>query len=1004
MFSLNFELNAQNINIKGKVTDTEGNALPGATVLVKGTSVGVSTNDNGDYALNNVSKGKTIEIILIGYITREITVGDRDIVDVTLEEGTQELDEVVVIGYGTVRKRDLTGSVTSIRSEDIVKTNLPSLNHILKTQMPIDVRPGGLEPGSNPGIEIRGNTSLQTDSNKPYYQNNDPLWVVDGVPMQSSSMVLNPYDIVSVDLLQDASAAAIYGSRGANGVIIVTTRQAQVGAEKVSVTYNGWVGFDKVTRKPQLMNAEQFTAYRRAAYFNNGSLTVEGATLEKALAGDYDGMIFADKERLGVERGTDTDWYDLVYGGSAFNTNHNLTVSTSGKITGTVISLGYLTQESLAPHAGYDRYNLNFSNRLKPSNRVEFNTKILGTYSKNDHATGAVDLLYQLLPVLSPYDDNGNLQLYVGNDIFDTNPILEAENSMQEVLEYNIIGSTSMKWNIWDNLNYEIALRADFSTSDDGRFIDLMTQDRAGTKPPAARYQKNTTIATTFDNILSYNKEFGKIHRIDAMAAFNTENYQRKELWLRTEGMSFDGLWYNMGTTPTVLEKGSKLTEWAMMSFMGRVNYSLLDRYLFTATFRRDGSSRLPTGNKWTQYPALAVSWILGDEPFMASLKEKFLDNLKIRLSYGNAGKMSIAPYSTLGALSVREYYAFDNTPVSGYVPTAIPNTNLVWEKTAEYNLGLDFSIYKGRLNGTVDLYNKNTSDLIMPRNLPYTSGFGSYQMNIGKINNRGVQLTLRGDIIRNKNLVWNMGITFYKNKNKIIDLYGDKLDDIGSSRFIGQPIRVWYGYKMIGVWQEEEAAAAAVYGAKPGWPKLEDVKNDDPEKPRINATEDRQIIPTDPKWIGSLNTSLSWKGIDLYLNINTRQGARGGSDEYVGEPGRRNTIQEDFWTPENRSNEHPMPYYATGTFTAGGPNASENGLGNYGLRDLSYIRLANVSLGYTLPAGFVKKLSMSNARVFVNVSNPYVYAPNYKGNDPENTGRGYPMVTAWQFGLNLSF
>jgi TonB-linked SusC/RagA family outer membrane protein len=819
-------------------------------------------------------------------------------------------------------------------------------------------------------------------------------------------MVINPYDIVSVDVLQDASAAAIYGSRGANGVIIVTTKQAQVGAEKVSVSYNGWVGFDKVTRSPQLMNAEQFTAYRRAAAFNTGSITVEGATLEKALAGDYDGMLFGDKERLGIERGTNTDWYDLVYGGgTAFNTNHNLTVSTSGKITGTVISLGYLTQESLLPYAGYDRYNLNFSNRLKPSDRVEFNTKILGTYSKNDHATGAFDLLYQLPPILNPYNDDGSLLFQVGDDTFDTNPILESENSQQEVLEYNLIGSTSMKWNIWDNLNYEIALRADYSNSDDGRFDDIMTYDRGGgQKPPAARYQKNTTIATTFDNILSYNKEFAKIHSITAMVAFNAENYQRKELWLRTEDMSFDGLWYNMGTASTVLERGSNLIEWSIMSFMGRVNYSLLDRYLFTATFRRDGSSRLPTGNKWAQYPAFALSWILSDEPFMASLKEKFLDNLKVRLSYGNTGKMSIQPYSTLGALGRLEWYAFDNTPVAGYVPNAIPNTNLVWEKTAELNLGLDFSLYKGRLNGTIDLYDKNTDGLIMPRNLPLTSGFGSYQMNIGKVNNSGIQVTLRGDIIRNDNLVWNMGIMFYKNRNKIVDLYGDKQDDEGSSWFIGHPIRIWYGYDMIGIWQEEEADEAAVYGAKPGWPKLRDVMNEDPEKRRIYTTEDRVIIPTDPKWIGSLNTTLSYKGIDLYLNINTRQGARGGSPEYGGEPGRRNSIKVENWTPQNRSNEHPMPYYATGTFKAGGPNASDNGLGDYSLYDLSYIRLANVSLGYTLPANFTRKFSVSNARVYVNVSNPYVYAPNYKGNDPENTNRGYPMVTAYQFGLNLSF
>jgi TonB-linked SusC/RagA family outer membrane protein len=756
------------------------------------------------------------------------------------------------------------------------------------------------------------------------------------------------------------------------------------------------------------MNSDQFVAYRRAAYFNNGNFnSTPDATQEKVMNGDYDGQIFDDMQRDAMERGISTDWFDLVYGGTAFNMNHNLSVSTSGKITGTVISLGYLTQESLVPYAGYDRYNLNFSNRLKPSKRLEFNTKILGTYSKNDHATGAVDLLYQLTPLASQYDKDGNPHLYVGADAFETNPIMEAENSRNEVLGYNLIGSVSMKWNIWDNLNYEIALRADYTGEDNGRYDDVNTLDRQGTKPPAAKYQRNTTIATTFDNILSYNKEFAKIHRIDAMVAFNTENYQRKELWLRTEDMAFDGLWYNMNTATSTLEHGTKLTEWAMMSFMGRVNYSLLNRYLLTATFRHDGSSRLPAGNKWAQYPAFAFSWMLGDEPFMAALKDRFLDNLKVRLSYGNVGKMSIAPYSTLGALSQTDrYYVFDNTPVSGYIPNVIPNTNLFWEKTAEYNLGVDFSIYKGRLSGTVDLYTKNTDGLIMPRNLPLTSGFDKYQMNIGKVNNRGIQLSLKGDIIRNKNLVWNMGIMFYKNKNKIVDLYGDKQDDVGSSWFIGQPLRIYYGYDMIGVWQEEEAEEAAVYGAKPGWPKLKDVTNEDPDKPRINVNEDRVVIHKDPKWIGSLNTSLIYKGFDLYLNVNTRQGARDSSAEYGGEPGRRNSIAANNWTPENRSNEHPFAYIG-GPFTAGGTNSSDNGLGDYGLRDLSYIRLANVALGYTLPVNFTKKFSVSNARIYVNVSNPYVYAPNYKGNDPETAGfgsKGYPMVTAWQFGLNLSF
>jgi TonB-linked SusC/RagA family outer membrane protein len=996
----------ESFTVTGSVIDVTGEPLIGVNIVQKDArNIGTVTDADGKFSLRVTRQGATLAFTYIGFIAQDV-VASSNILNVTMREDTQSLDEVVVIGYGSVKKRDLTGSVTSIRTEEITKTNLPSINHILKTQMPIDVRPGGLEPGSNPGIEIRGNTSFQTDAGRPYFQSNDPLWVVDGVPMQSSSMVINPYDIVSIDVLQDASAAAIYGSRGANGVIIVTTKQATVDEERVSVTYNGWAGFDKVTRQPHLMNAEQFTAYKRAAWYNSGNLSsISDATLERAMSGAYDGQIFDNMQQEAIASGISTDWYDLVYGGTGFNMNHNLTVSTSGKRTGTVLSLGYLTQESLVPFAGYDRYNFNLSNKLKPSDRVEFSTKLLGTYSKNDHATGAVDLLYQLTPLASPYDKDGNPQLYVGTDAFETNPVMEAENSRNEVCDYNLIGSVSMKWNIWDKLNLELATGVDYTGSDNGRFDDVMTLDRQGTKPPAAKYEKLTRLSTTFDAILSYNKEFGGIHRIDAMGAFNAENYAHEKLWLKGEDMTFDGLWYNLGTARSILEKGSELTEWTIMSFMGRVNYALLDRYLLTATFRSDGSSRLPTNHKWTQYPAFAVSWLLGEEAFMETLREKFLDNLKLRLSYGNVGKMSIQPYSTLGALGGPHWYAFGNSPVTGYRPESIPNSNLIWEKTTEYNAGIDFSIFKGRLSGSIDLYNKNTNGLIMPRNLPLTSGFDRYQMNIGQVNNRGVQVTLKGDIVRNRELVWSAGATFYRNKNKIVDLYGDKEDDEGSSWFIGHPIRVWYGYKMIGIWQEEEAEQAAVYGAKPGWPKLEDVQNDDPEKtPRIHPTEDRQIIPTDPKWIGSLNTSLTYKGFDLYVNVATRQGARGGSSEYqLGEPGRRNVIQEDFWTPENRSNKHPIAF-ANGAFKPGGPNTSENGLGDYGLFDLSYIRLANVSLGYTLPAQFTRKFSVNTARIYTNVSNPYVYAPNYKGNDPENTNRGYPMVTAWQFGLNLSF
>jgi TonB-linked SusC/RagA family outer membrane protein len=982
--------------ITGTVIESNGEPITGASISVKGNkAIGTISDLDGNFTLQ-VEPNATLVISYLGFLQKEVSVGNQTNLSVTLEEDQLNLEEIVVIGYGTAKKKDVTGSVTSIKAAEITKTNLPSLNHILKTQMPIDVRPGALEPGSNPSIEIRGNTVLNSN-----ISDNNPLWVIDGIPMQSSSVNINPNDVVAVDVLQDASAAAIYGSRGANGVIIVTTKQAVAGEEKTSVSYNGWVGIDKVTRKPQLMTGPQFAAYKRAAWKNSNKVPAS-ASYEDVMDGKYDTSIFDGKEQDALEKGYWTNWFDEIYGGSSFSTNHNLTVSTSGKKSATTLSLGYLTQESLEPHAGYDRFNVNLSNMLKVSNRLEFVTKILGTYSKNDHGPGATNLVWQLSPLSRPYDDNGKLQILVTNDSFSANPLLEAENAEREEKQYNVIGSASMKWNIWDNLTYQLTAGMDYTGADDGRFIGTMTNERGGVRNPRAEFKKMTTLSTTFDNLLTYNKEFGGIHRIDALLGFSAETFNANELWVNAEDMTFNGLWYNLDTAEKVLGKSSKLTEWTIESIMARLNYSLLDRYLLTFTVRHDGSSRLPTGNKWTTYPSFAGAWRISEEPFMEDLKDKFLDNLKLRLSYGNVGKMSINPYSTLGSLGHSNYGWNNADYVTGYRPTTIPNTNLHWEKTREKDLGLDFSIFKGRLSATIDLYDKDTDGLIMPQNLPWTSGYGSYQTNIGLVNNKGVQILLKGDIIRKKDLVWNVGLTFYKNKNTIVDLDGTKQDQPGSAWFIGQPIRGYFGYDMIGVWQEEEAAEAAVYKAKPGWPKLRDVANLDPANPIINTAtgaDDRVFIPTDAKWIGSLNTTLTYKGFDLYVNINTRQGARGQSWEYqsAGEPGRYNTIQEDFWTPENRSNTHPMAY-ASGQFPS-----SAGGLGDYTYYDLSYIRLANVSLGYTLPNSLLSQYGLSNTRLFINVSNPYVYAPNYKGNDPEN-GRGYPAVTAYQFGLNLNF
>jgi outer membrane receptor protein involved in Fe transport len=398
------------------------------------------------------------------------------------------------------------------------------------------------------------------------------------------------------------------------------------------------------------------------------------------------------------------------------------------------------------------------------------------------------------------------------------------------------------------------------------------------------------------------------------------------------------------------------------------------------------------------QYPSASVAWRLSEEPFLGALKEHFLDNLKIRLSWGSTGKMTIDPYSTLGRLSTT-YYAWDEKGIMGTIPSVIPNKQLVWEQTKEYNLGIDFNLFKGRLNGTLDLYNKDTDGLILGRNLPPTSGYSSFQQNIGKTRNRGVELMMKGDVIRNKDWIWNVGLTFYKNKNEIIDLYGDKKDDVGSTWFIGQPIRVWYMYKFTGVWQENEVEEAAKYGAKPGYPKFLDVKNPEGGAVRINPDEDRIVISKEPNWIASWNTTVSYKEWDLYINMNTRQGQRAGSNVHMaggGDPGRYNVISEDYWTPENKSNTAPAPW-------ASGRYANFNN-SDWWVKDVSFVRLSNVSLGYTLPKKASRSFLSEHAKVYINVTNPYVWS-KYRGQDPEITDQGlYPAVTSYQFGINLSF
>lgn len=863
--------------VTGFVKDQNGEPIIGANVVEKGTTNGTITDVDGRFSLDIPFKG-TLLVSYIGYTSRELMIENQTNIEVQLIEDTEALDEIVVIGYGTVKKKDLTGAITQIRAEEITQANSPNIGTALQGKIPVDI--GGVwKPGSNPTIEIRGISSI-TGSN-------DPLWVVDGIPMQSSSVNLNPNDVQSIDVLKDASASAIYGARGSNGVIIVTTKRAEAGENSIKASYSGWVGFDKISGKPNFMSADEFVDYKRRALANAGQ--------------DYsDEVIFDEVELNSWKNRTFTDWYDEVWGGTAFATNHNVTVSASSKKTATMLSLGYLDQSSLIDNAGYKRFNVNFNNTFKFSDRLKLTTALLGSYSKNEALPEYIYHVYQISPLAPVRDENGELKVYpIPNESLITNPLSEIQNNQNATDEYSVIGSAALDWNIWDGLSYKFSIGLDYSNTNNGTYNGSDTRDRSGGMHSAG-YNSRTRLSSIIDNILSYNKEINGIHQIGAMAAFNVEQFRDESVYLKGTDMYYDGLYYNLEAASTILDKNTLLSEWGIMSFMGRFNYTLLDRYLLTLTYRYDGSSRLSDTNKWAGFPSMSVAWRISEESFLRNAREKFLDNLKLRFSWGNTGNTNVDPYETLGKLS-KTYYSWNESAAIGTIPTGIPNPDLKWEKTEEWNVGLDFGLFNSRLNGTIDWYRRTTKDLILERKLPVTSGYSSIFQNIGSTRNQGIELTLNGDIIRNSEWRWNVGITFAKNNNEILDLYGDKKDDVGSNYFIGHSIRSYYLLDFIGVWQENEAEEAARYGAKPGYPKYRDIYNKEGEAAGINLNDDRYIISRDPKWIGSLNTSVSWKNFDFYMSLNTRQGVKAVSETHKqsnDDPVRYIGFSGNYWSP----------------------------------------------------------------------------------------------------------
>ena len=992
----------------GRVADSQG-PLIGATVMEKGTNNGTVTDFDGNFSLN-VKSGATLVISYVGDETQEVKAGDN--LNVILKEDGHLVNEVVVIGYGTQRREAVTGSVANIGGEKLNQIAATNAAQALQGRVAgVLMTQTGSKPGDEMQIRIRGQRSLSAS--------NDPLIVLDGIPFMGQLSDINPADIKSMDILKDASATAIYGSRGANGVIIITTAKGNQGTP-AKVSYNGYVSFKKVFHKYPMMDGPTFSKFRKYAGLYQNSLDESDDT--------------------------NTDWQDLYY---QTGVSHNHDVSIAGGTNGGSYSFGagYYHDESVIPTEGYDRISVrgNFDQMVGKWFRFGLSTN--NSYRK----TQGVNDMYGVLsksPLASPYDANGNLKRYVSLPADDqsvvTKETVERDkeiwlNENKGIGSYNtLFGEVKCPW--VEGLSYRINIGLNYRSSKGGNFTGTGVNNKDENAVNGGGISENQTRNWAVENLLTYDRAFGK-HNINVVGMYSAEQTTYESTGASAQGIPADYFQYYALDKATGEVNLNNYNYWqsGLISWMGRVMYSYDNKYMISAALRSDASSRLAEGHKWHTYPAVSVGWNIAREEFMESTKS-WLDNLKLRIGYGETSNQSINPYSTLGGLAIRNYN-FGDTYKAGYYVNALPNPELGWEYSKTWNFGLDFSLFNGRLSGSLEYYTQKTNDILLDVSLPSTSGVSSYTGNIGNTENKGWELTLNGIIIDNKNgWTWDAGINLYANRNKLtkltgaLDENGNPVPDEANRWFPGYPIDVIYDYEYEGLWQAGEEAAMNILepGGNVGMIKVKYTGDYDANglPTRAIGPEDRQIMSMEPDLIGGFNTTVGYKGFDLTVIGAFQIGGKlisaiHSSNGYLNMlTGRRGQLDVDYWTEENTGAKYPKP---------GGIQSGDNPKygSTLGYFDAGYLKIRAITLGYNFDnLRAVKDFGISRLRLYATIQNPIVlFSPfnNESGLDPETnswanqntavgvdgyTGKhrmpivGYntPATRNFIFGLNVTF
>jgi TonB-linked SusC/RagA family outer membrane protein len=1023
---INQNLNAQKSDarvVSGSVTGEKGELLQGVVVEVVNAKTKVLTDINGKFSINVKDKSAELRFSYTGYEDKIVKVTDAsNNLKIIMAFDSKGLDEVAVIGYATIKKKDVTGAVSGINQQDIKSRPVQDALQAMQGKVAgVDIS-SNERPGSIASINIRGVRSLTAS--------NSPLFVVDGIPLITGGIEnINPSDIESIDILKDASATAIYGSRGANGVVIVTTKQGKNG--KTTLSFNSSLKFENLVDNEAMFNASDYITFRRWSYYYAGLNTTTGissyprgdqptlatdrtffnATADPAAwsniakgwaSGTWDGSKVAT-----------TDWRGMVTQQS-ITTDNVLSVSGGSDKIKAYGSFGYLNNSGTIKGQSFQRYTGKASVDISATKWLSFGSNISVTYSKQEYgqsqtnvatigtpAGGLYESARSLFPYAVPYDSTGARVLFPGGDNSFKSIVDEWNYNRDQRITLRAFGSLFTQVNIGSifpilkGLKYRMNFGPDFSYFRDGNYIDANSVANGGSTNYAS-LTNNKTFSYTLDNLLYYDRSFGD-HTLGVTLLQSQTAYTQETSGITGNGVPLPSQLWNALTSGTVtgaLSTSSNIVEQQLLSYMARVNYSYKDKYLLTVSARQDGASQLAEGHKYSLFPSAALAWRINKEKFM---KTTWVNDLKLRLGLGVTGNSAIAPYATQGPISSL-FYPFVSTNAAGSIPNSIlANQSLGWEKTTQYNVGLDFAILNRRITGSFDVYTSNTTDLLMQRAIPSVTGFTTTFANIGKTANNGFDINITTVNFKHKDLTWTTTLNAAWQKEHIVALANGNQDDISNNWFIGQPIGVIYGYKAAGLWHVGDSATFKGFNANgnafaAGNVRVVDVNGDK----KIDANYDRQIIGwTRPRWVVGMTNTFIYKQWDfsffLYGRLNYMYNTGG-----EGEAGRSVTRQIDYYTENNQNAQYQKPIFNAGN-APGDPYYQA-----LGYSQASFIKIRNISLGYTFNSKALGKSGISNLKAYAQVSNPGMLFSKIKFLDMDVVGptwnRGITL------GINASF